>query len=94
MGQDEVVSQIVRKEFLASFEANAKTEDSSPRRRERSINLRKNKTEVSSTDPAPMGQKVEQLFDSGAVVYRGYSDDPRNTDNAWMETTVSKSVNQ
>ena len=22
------------------------------------------------------------------VVYRGYVDDPRNTDNAWMETTA------
>ena len=24
----------------------------------------------------------------GTVVYAGYVDDPRNTDNAWMETTV------
>ena len=31
---------------------------------------------------------VEQLFDGGKVVYRGYVDDPRNTDNAWMETTA------
>jgi ADP-ribose pyrophosphatase len=30
----------------------------------------------------------EQLFSSGQVVYRGYVDDPRNTDNAWMETTA------
>lgn len=25
----------------------------------------------------------------GRLVYRGYVDDPRNTDNAWMETTAS-----
>lgn len=25
-------------------------------------------------------------FDSATVVFRGYVDDPRNTDNAWMET--------
>ena len=29
-----------------------------------------------------------QLFRNGEVVYRGYVDDPRNTDNAWMETTA------
>ena len=24
---------------------------------------------------------------SASVIYRGYVDDPRNTDNAWVETT-------
>ena len=31
---------------------------------------------------------TDRLFSSGQVVYRGYVDDPRNTDNAWMETTA------
>jgi len=37
---------------------------------------------------------LDQLFagegegGGGKVVYRGYVDDPRNTDNAWMETTA------
>ena len=31
---------------------------------------------------------VDALFAGGKVVYRGYVDDPRNTDNAWMETTA------
>ena len=31
---------------------------------------------------------TEELFSSGAVVYEGYVDDPRNTDHAWMETTA------
>jgi ADP-ribose pyrophosphatase len=29
-----------------------------------------------------------ELFENGTVLYRGYVDDPRNTDNAWMETTA------
>ena len=32
--------------------------------------------------------QVAALFDSGKEVYRGYVDDPRNTDNAWTETTA------
>ena len=31
---------------------------------------------------------VNDPFKSGVVVYQGYVDDPRNTDNAWMETTA------
>lgn len=31
---------------------------------------------------------VNELFRDGNLVYRGYVDDPRNTDNAWMETTA------
>jgi ADP-ribose pyrophosphatase len=30
--------------------------------------------------------QVASLFESGKEVYRGYVDDPRNTDNAWTET--------
>lgn len=29
-----------------------------------------------------------ELFSNGKVIYRGYVDDPRNTDNSWMETTA------
>lgn len=29
---------------------------------------------------------LAQLFESATPVYQGYVDDPRNTDNAWMET--------
>jgi len=31
---------------------------------------------------------VNDFFDGGDEIYRGYVDDPRNTDNAWMETVV------
>lgn len=31
---------------------------------------------------------IDQLFSNGQQVYRGYMDDPRNTDNAWIETVA------
>ena len=31
---------------------------------------------------------LEEFFKVGLEIYKGYVDDPRNTDNAWMETTV------
>jgi len=33
-------------------------------------------------------QMVEKFFAGGEEVYKGYVDDPRNTDNAWMETVA------
>ncbi|XP_067394834.1 transient receptor potential cation channel subfamily M member 2 isoform X1 [Emydura macquarii macquarii] len=32
--------------------------------------------------------QFQNLLNQGAEVYRGYVDDPRNTDNAWMETVA------
>ncbi len=32
--------------------------------------------------------QVKGFFDKGHKMYSGYVDDPRNTDNAWMETTA------
>ena len=31
---------------------------------------------------------VDEFFAGGEEVYKGYVDDPRNTDNAWMETVA------
>lgn len=31
---------------------------------------------------------ISNFFNSGTEIYRGYVDDPRNTDNAWMETVA------
>ena len=31
---------------------------------------------------------VDNLFKNGKLVFQGYVDDPRNTDNAWMETSA------
>ncbi len=37
---------------------------------------------------ASVEQKVSRLFRKGDEIYKGYVDDPRNTDNAWMETVL------
>ncbi|XP_018319070.1 ADP-ribose pyrophosphatase, mitochondrial-like isoform X2 [Agrilus planipennis] len=34
-------------------------------------------------------QMVEKFFNTGEIVYKGYVDDPRNTDNAWIETVAA-----
>lgn len=31
-------------------------------------------------------QHLNAFFEKGTEIYRGYVDDPRNTDNSWMET--------
>lgn len=31
---------------------------------------------------------IEKFFEIGETIYKGYVDDPRNTDNAWMETVA------
>ncbi|OAF71847.1 hypothetical protein A3Q56_00397 [Intoshia linei] len=33
-------------------------------------------------------EKINSLFKNNKEIYRGYSDDPRNTDNAWIETAA------
>jgi ADP-ribose pyrophosphatase len=47
-----------------------------------------NTLELSPESKADAMAKVERLFDNGLEVYKGYVDDPRNTDNAWMETVA------
>ena len=34
-------------------------------------------------------EAVRALFQAGVDVYEGYVDDPRNTDNAWMESRLA-----
>ena len=29
---------------------------------------------------------INKIFQNGYLLYQGYVDDPRNTDNSWMET--------
>ncbi len=33
-------------------------------------------------------EKLKDIFANGKEIYKGYVDDPRNTDNAWMETVA------
>ncbi|CAK9826394.1 ADP-ribose pyrophosphatase, mitochondrial [Anthophora retusa] len=33
-------------------------------------------------------KSIKDFFENGEEIYKGYVDDPRNTDNAWMETVA------
>lgn len=35
-----------------------------------------------------LSKSLTEFFNAGTEVYKGYVDDPRNTDNAWMETVA------
>ncbi|KAF3700405.1 ADP-ribose pyrophosphatase, mitochondrial [Channa argus] len=48
-----------------------------------------NSISASPEEKAEIHQRITNLFNSlGFQVYKGYVDDPRNTDNAWMETVA------
>lgn len=46
--------------------------------------------EGTAAENKAINEKVKSLFSKsgGTHIFQGYVDDPRNTDNAWMETTV------
>lgn len=46
------------------------------------------KLSVTEEEREKISRLVEKLFKNGVEVYKGYVDDPRNTDNAWMETVA------
>lgn len=47
-----------------------------------------NTTIKSEQECKEISEKIDNLFVNGQVIYQGYVDDPRNTDNAWMETVA------
>ncbi|XP_026499580.1 ADP-ribose pyrophosphatase, mitochondrial [Vanessa tameamea] len=47
-----------------------------------------NSLEASECEKQVMKEKLDNFFSSGIEIYSGYVDDPRNTDNAWMETVA------
>lgn len=47
-----------------------------------------NSLEADEKNKNALLKKVDKFFEDGSEVYRGYVDDPRNTDNAWMETVA------
>ncbi|XP_077867265.1 ADP-ribose pyrophosphatase, mitochondrial-like [Saccoglossus kowalevskii] len=47
-----------------------------------------NSLEAPEEERNTIEKAVANLFRCGTEVYRGYVDDPRNTDNAWMETVA------
>ncbi|XP_070573291.1 ADP-ribose pyrophosphatase, mitochondrial-like isoform X2 [Ptychodera flava] len=47
-----------------------------------------NSMDATDAEKKTIEKSVADLFKCGIEVYRGYVDDPRNTDNAWMETVA------
>ncbi|KAK7939712.1 hypothetical protein WMY93_003038 [Mugilogobius chulae] len=48
-----------------------------------------NSLELPKSEKTKLHERITKLFSSpGLEVYKGYVDDPRNTDNAWMETVA------
>lgn len=48
-----------------------------------------NSLAISPAEKAKVNERITKLFkSSGFQVFKGYVDDPRNTDNAWMETVA------
>lgn len=47
--------------------------------------------EMSEHDQLKATTRIESFFkmDNAKIIYKGYVDDPRNTDNAWIETTAA-----
>ncbi|XP_073955875.1 ADP-ribose pyrophosphatase, mitochondrial-like [Choristoneura fumiferana] len=43
---------------------------------------------MSEDDKKEWEEKFKSFFSNGDEVFQGYVDDPRNTDNAWMETSA------
>ncbi|XP_059176213.1 ADP-ribose pyrophosphatase, mitochondrial-like [Physella acuta] len=47
-----------------------------------------NSMQVSPKEKDRMLKAIDTVFNNGTLIYKGYVDDPRNTDNAWMETVA------
>jgi len=47
-----------------------------------------NSLEANDETKKKIEKNIDELFMQGTEIYRGYVDDPRNTDNAWMETVA------
>jgi predicted NUDIX family NTP pyrophosphohydrolase len=44
--------------------------------------------EASDDEKQKIEEQIGKLFHGGEKIYEGYVDDPRNTDNSWMETVA------
>lgn len=47
-----------------------------------------NSLKYSDDERQDLEKQISTLFATGEEIYKGYVDDPRNTDNAWMETVA------
>lgn len=47
-----------------------------------------NVLEKNNIEKETLQNSIKEFFTKGKEIYKGYVDDPRNTDNAWMETVA------
>lgn len=47
-----------------------------------------NSLQITQEEKNSMENSLENFFSKGSEVFRGCVDDPRNTDNSWMETVA------
>uniref|UniRef100_A0A1B6M1F3 Nudix hydrolase domain-containing protein n=1 Tax=Graphocephala atropunctata TaxID=36148 RepID=A0A1B6M1F3_9HEMI len=47
-----------------------------------------NVLEKNESEKEAISNQLNEFFEKGKEIYKGYVDDPRNTDNAWMETVA------
>ncbi|XP_066594168.1 ADP-ribose pyrophosphatase, mitochondrial isoform X2 [Prorops nasuta] len=47
-----------------------------------------NSLEKQENEKQELEENISEFFKKGDEIYQGYVDDPRNTDNAWMETVA------
>ncbi|XP_027203626.2 LOW QUALITY PROTEIN: ADP-ribose pyrophosphatase, mitochondrial [Dermatophagoides pteronyssinus] len=47
-----------------------------------------NSMELSSSELDKMNDRLKKFFTHGQTIFKGYVNDPRNTDNAWIETVA------
>lgn len=47
-----------------------------------------NSLEKNTEETEELEKSITEFFKKGEEIYKGYVDDPRNTDNAWMETVA------
>lgn len=48
-----------------------------------------NSLELADVNRGTLKENIDRFFNDGTTIYEGYVDDPRNTDNAWMETVAA-----
>ncbi|CAF4299525.1 unnamed protein product [Adineta steineri] len=51
--------------------------------------IKRELTEEAINSNANGAKHVDELFKTADSIYKGYVDDPRNTDNAWIETEAT-----
>lgn len=82
----EKVSETLRREFQE--EALNSLEATEGNRNKILILTRKLMKNLCLEEKIKLNEMIADFFKNGQKIYEGYVDDPRNTDNSWMETVA------